>query len=148
MPATVDALVITCIDASLHRTDKPALADYLRGKRVGIKTWDLLTTPGGARDLVAPGAGTRKDALLHAVKLAHDAHGVTNIFLVNHSACAAYGSTEHFGDATKEYRTHADDLRAAREVLRQFLPNLDVRLFFATVEERVDGPFVTIDEVR
>lgn len=156
---SVDALVITCMDAPLHRADKAALAEHLRGKRVGIKTWDLLSTPGGARDFVAldpvrspasngADAGTRKDALLYAVKLAHDAHGVSKVFLVNHSACVAYGSAGHFGDATVEYRKHAEDLRAARETLRQFLPNLDVRLFFATVEERADGPFVTIDEVR
>ena len=155
MPAVVDALVITCMDAPLHRADKPYLAEYLRGKRVGIKTWDLLTTPGGVRDLVATPAeapaspeGGRKDALLHAVKIAHDAHSVSKVFLVNHSACTAYGGAEHFGDATGEYRKHAEDLRAARDIVRQFLPNLDVRLFFATVEERADGPFITIDEVR
>ena len=148
MPATVDALVITCMDAPLHRADKPALAEYLRGKRVGIKIWDLLTASGGVRDLVAADAGGRKEALLHAVRVAHDAHGVSKLLFVNHSACTAYGGSARFRTLTEEYREHADDLRAAREAVRHVLPNLDIRLFFATVEERTDGPFVTIDEVR
>ncbi|MDP3685341.1 MAG: hypothetical protein Q8R32_00750, partial [bacterium] len=120
MPAVaVDALVITCMDAPLHRADKPYLAEHLRGKRVGIKTWDLLTAPGGARDFAASDpvrsrasngadAGTRKDALLHAVKLAHDAHGVSKIFLVNHSACTAYGDAGSLGNVTGEYRKHVE----------------------------------------
>ncbi|TSC72682.1 MAG: hypothetical protein G01um101438_399 [Parcubacteria group bacterium Gr01-1014_38] len=148
MPATVDALVVTCVDSPLHRADKPALAEYLRGKHVGINTWDLLTASGGIRDLVAADAGGRKEALLHAIRVVHDAHGVSKILFVNHSACTAYGGSARFRTLTEEYREHADDLQAARAAVRQLLPNLDIRLFFATVEERADGHFVTIDEVR
>lgn len=147
MPAVVDALVVTCMDFPLHRAEKPALAEYLRGKHVGIQTWDLLATPGGIRDLVAPDAGTRKDALVHAIQSASAAHGVSRLLLVNHSACTAYAG-ERFATVTEEYRKHAEDLRAARDVVRQLLPNPDIRLFFATVETRADGPFVTVDEVR
>lgn len=148
MQTKVDALVLTCMDNRLHRADRPYLADYLRGKYVGVKTWDLVAWPGAARDLVAEDAGPRKDALLRAIKLAHDAHRVTKLLIAHHSDCAAYGGRGAFPDETAEYRQHAADLRAVREMLRTVFPNLDTRLFYGTIEDRVSGPFVTYDEVR
>lgn len=148
MKGNVDALVVTCMDARLHRADRPYLAEYLRGKRIGLHSWDLVALPGGSRGLVASDTPHVKGAMLHAVKAAHDLHQVSRVFLVNHSDCGAYGGAHAFPDATAEYRQHAADLRTAREELRAFLPNLDIRLFFATVEDRPDGPFVTVDEVR
>lgn len=148
MQGHVDGLVMTCMDARLHRADRRYLAEYFQGKHVGIQTWDLVALPGGIRGLVAEEAQGLKDALLTSVKTAHDLHGVTRVFLVNHSDCGAYGGARAFPDATEEYRKHAADLRAARAALRVFLPNLDIRLFFATIENRADGPFVTFDEVR
>lgn len=148
MKTPVDALVITCMDARLHRADHPYLSEYLRGKHVGVRTWDLVALPGAARVLTAPDASAAKEAVLQSVKVAHDLHHVTKVFLVNHSDCGAYGGTGAFADATEEYRKHAEDLRAGRSVVRENLPNLDIRLFFATIEDRADGPFVTFDEVR
>ena len=148
MLAPVDALVVTCSDSRLHRADRPYLAEFLRGKHIGIQTWDLVALPGAASGLAANKATSERDALLRAVKLAHDAHGATRVFIVNHSDCDTYGSAGTFPDPTAEFRKHAEDLRGAREVLRESLPNLDLRLFFATVENRADGPFVTFDEVR
>lgn len=148
MTGKVDALVVTCMDARLHRADRPFLADYLRGKHVGIQTWDLVALPGAAKGFVSDNAQALKSALLYSVKTAHDLHHVSRVFLVNHSDCGAYGGAQAFPDVTEEYRRHVSDLRTARETLREFLPNLDVRLFYATVEDRPDGPFVTFDEVR
>lgn len=148
MQTKVDALVITCMDARLHRADKPYLGEYLRGKHVGVKTWDLVAVPGGCRGLVAGDAGALGDAIRSSVKVAHDLHHVTKVFLINHSDCDAYGGTQSMPDATEEYRKHASDLRAARQTLREEFPNLDIRLFYATIEDRAGGPFVTFDEVR
>lgn len=148
MPEKPDALVVTCTDSRLHRADRPFLAEYLHGKYVGIRTWDLVALPGGCRGFVAADARPLGEALRVAVKTAHDRHGVTRVLLVNHADCEAYGGAAAFPDATEEYRAHAADLRAAREALRAFLPNLDLRLFYASIEDRADGPFVTLDEVR
>lgn len=148
VPRVTDALVLTCVDHRLHRWDHPYLADYLRGKRIGLAAWDLLTVPGACRDLVAADAGTRKEALLHAITTAHETHRIVQLLVVNHSDCAAYGGRSAFPDETEEYRKHAADLRSVREMLRSVLPNLDTRLFYAMVEERAEGPFVTFDEVR
>ncbi len=148
MKTPVDALVITCMDARLHRADLVSLGEFLRGKHVAIRARDQVSLPGGVRGLVAHDQGSMKDTLLQSVKVAHDLHRVTKVFLINHSDCGAYGGTGAFADATEEYRKHAEDLRAARAVVRETLPNLDVVLFFATIEDRADGPFVTFDEVR
>ncbi len=148
MQTPVDALVITCMDARLHRADKPYLSEHLRGKRVSFKTWDLVALPGGALGLMAGGAPALGDAIRASVKAAHDLHRVTKVLLINHSDCGAYGGTQAMPDATEEYRKHASDLRAARQTLREEFQNLDVRLFYATIEDRADGPFVTFDEVR
>jgi carbonic anhydrase len=148
MQTPVDALVITCMDARLHRADRPYLGEYVRGKHIGLRTWDLLALHGGARGLTAPDASAQKAVLLDSVKIAHDLHSVLKVVLVNHSDCEAYGGAKAFPDATEEYRKHATDLRAGRDALRAFLPNLEVRLLFATIENRADGPFVTFDEVR
>lgn len=144
----VDALVITCMDARLHWADRPFLSEYLRGKHVGLKTWDLVAVPGGVSDLVAPDADARQDTLLRAVQVAHDRHGVSTVWLINHSDCGAYGGKRAFADATEEFRKHAADLRAARSTIRERFPNTDARLLYATVEDRPEGPFVTFDEVR
>lgn len=136
------------MDARLHRPDRPYLATYLQGKHVGLKTWYLVALPGACCRLDAAGGAGAKEVLLGAIKTAHDLHGVTKVLLLNHSDCGAYGGSKAFSDPTEEYRKHAADLRAARDVVRGFLSNLDVRLFFATVENRADGPFITFDEVR
>lgn len=148
MQTPVDALVITCMDARLHRADTPHLAEHLLGKHIGIRTWDLVALPGAVRGLVASDATAQRDALISAVKNAHDQHSVTKVILVSHSDCTEYGGAKAFPDATEEYRKHATDLRAARDTLRTILPNLEIRLLFATIENRADGPFVTFDEVR
>lgn len=148
MKVPVDALVITCMDARLHRADTSSLAAFLRGKHAGLKSWDLLAVAGGIQDIVSPAGGGRSETVFRGVQVAHERHQVTRIFLVNHSDCSEYGGASAFGDAADEYRKHAEDLRAARQVLRDRIPNLDVRLWYATVEDRSDGPFVTFDEVR
>lgn len=148
MSSGTDALVITCIDARLHQADRPYVADFLRGKHVGVKTWDLATAPGAAQALAVLDFPSVKDSLLRSVKIAHEADGVSRVLLVNHSDCEAYGGTSAFGNAADEYRKHAEDLRTARQVLRDAFPTVDSRLFYATVERRPDGPFVTLDEVR
>ncbi len=144
----VDALVITCMDARLHRADKPHLADYLRGKHIGIKTWDLVAVPGAIQALVAPDAGGSREMILKGVKVAHDLHRVSNLLLINHSDCGAYGGRAAFPSPAAEYQKHAGDLQAARKALREAYSNLDIRCLYATVEDRADGPFVTFDEVR
>lgn len=148
MPPRTDALVVTCSDSRLHRADRKDLAEFLRGKRVGIHVWDLLALPGASRGLAGGAGAEEKDLLLRAIRSAHDADGISRVVLVSHSDCHTYGGASAFPDATAEFRKHAEDLRTARETLRQFLPNLDIRAFFATVEDRTGGPFVTFDEVR
>ncbi len=147
MPYKPGALVLTCSDGRLHQADHPYLAEYLRGKHIGITTWDLAAVHGGCRGLVT-GDAAEKAFVLAMVQRAHEGRGVTNVILVNHSDCDVYGGLQAFGDATAEFRKHAEDLRAARLVLRQAIPNLDMRLVFASIEERPDGSFVTFDEVR
>lgn len=148
MSSSVDALVITCTDSRLHRAEHPYVWDFLRGKYVGIKTWDLVAVPGGCRGLTAPEQASLKDTLLQSIKISREAHAVKQVILINHSDCQIYGGARAFASAADEYRKQAEDLRAARQFLRDTSPNLDVRLFYATVEDRTAGPFVTLDEVR
>lgn len=74
MSHKADALIITCMDFRLQR---PELREFLEG--LGLKTWDLRTQQGGAKDLLPAVQSDRKQSLLDAVRISMELHGFGHV---------------------------------------------------------------------
>lgn len=143
MSHKADALIVTCMDYRLHT---PAFAEFLRG--LGIASWDLRTQQGGVRDLLPTVESDHqlqdqgearfgaKRSLLDAVRIAMELHGVTEVFLMNHGDCGAYGGAHAFDSPGAERAQHQKDLAVGSEELRHHFPGLRVRRFFVDIDSR------------
>jgi len=128
---TCEAALVTCEDFRLHqRSDgRNCIGDFVRSVSVDC---DVITRAGSIQDLARgePGQG---DSLLRDLRVSVELHEAKTIYLINHQDCGAYA---HFGfkDLCAERQHHAADLCAAREVLHDAFPEVDVVLLWAKLE--------------
>jgi carbonic anhydrase len=100
---------------------------YLREwavKNIGIGNYDLVTFAGASKDF---------ETIYKMVDLSSKLHGISEVYLVNHEDCGAYGET---GSLEK----HTQDLKAAQGKIKQRLPQLQVKTYYL----KLDGSFVEV----
>ena len=87
--------------------------------------YDRVSLAGGVHDLAA---------VMRQVGFAVQLHRIHSVVLVNHENCGAYGPD---GDLDR----HRQDLRKARNRIRQDFPHLEVELYYLLM----DGTFQRIE---
>lgn len=127
--------VVRCMDGRLN----VPISKYLA--RIGIvpPAYDLLSLPGGPRDL-----RNRQSDLSCALGFSITLHRVSNVLLIQHTDCSAYGGRIGCGgseEADREF--HITELRQAARVLAQAYPELSLHLVLAHI--RCDGDVVFED---
>ena len=129
MSHSAKALVLHCMDFRF-------VHDILHEmKRLGLdRQYDDIGLAGAALNLVAPLEPFDKDAVLQQIDLAKKLHGITDVYLINHLECGAYGKI--FATPEEEHERHVSDLRQAQKlVVDQF--GLHVHLMIAKITEGV-----------
>ena len=65
-------------------------------------------------------------------------HSTRQIILIHHMDCGGYGGHDAFENVTTEHDKQVADLKAARELILQRFPEINVRLVLARIGEGSD----------
>lgn len=123
----MDWAVVRCMDGRLNQP----VAEFL--KTEGIPdTHDLISIPGGARDL-----NDFLSCLFRAVEdVSLALHHVENIVLIQHTDCGAYGGRPMCGETEEaDYDFQMSELKKAGKILKQAHPDLKIRLALAHIRD-------------
>lgn len=133
----VQALVLMCMDFRFHEQTLALL------KKQGLESFDLKTDAGGVKYLVSADKPAVKDWILENISIAKRLHHIKSVFLINHYDCGAYGGNAAFESQDAQLDYHREQLTAARTILSNEFPDLEVKTMFARLS---DGK-VTLSEV-
>jgi hypothetical protein len=124
-----DAAVVWCFDNRFQ----VGFAKFL--KRSGIVNSDPIKIAGGAKALASPVLETDRQFVLDQIRTSIQLHGTTQVILMVHSDCGAYGGLDAFkGDARAEAEHHDAELRRAAECVLAAIPGVEVRGYFMDFE--------------
>ena len=120
-----DAAVVWCYDFRFETVFRKLL------KRMGVFYSDPIRVAGGAKCLVSPRHEGDRLFVLDQIRISMQLHGTQTVILMLHSDCGAYGGLAAFeGNAEKEAKHHAEDLRHAASFLKEHIPELTVKTYF------------------
>lgn len=94
---------------------------------------DLVALAGAAKNLVEPKEPTDPEVILRQIEISQRLHHISEVILMNHTDCGAYGGREAFESSEAELKRHQDDLIKARDLILQKFPDLEVRLMLAKI---------------
>ncbi len=123
-----EAVVLCCIDFRFWR-ETMQFAD----EKLKIKSYDFPKLPGAAK---AINESNEEDVSQNCICVPCDLHKVKKIIIVNHEDCGAYGGSGKFeGDKDAEQEFHSQELRKAREIIKQKHPDKEIMLYYARLSE-------------
>lgn len=115
-----NAMVVCCIDFRFQK--------YIRDftdKNLAGKTFDLVGFAGATKEL---------DIVMKQIEISINLHHITQIILIHHEECGAYG-------AESTPQRHAADLHKARDLICSQFPGIQVDLYYL----HLDGTFEKIE---
>ncbi len=128
------ACLMFCIDYRFN----DHLSAFLKEQRLIEDGVDVVRLAGSIRDLVR-GDEAAQEMLLKQLTISHKLHDISEIHLINHEDCGAYGP-ENICDCDAELALHRQDLQAAKEKVQAQIPALKIACHFM----RLDGSVETI----
>ena len=120
------SLLLRCIDPRFHAALEQVLPQWLV-QMSGSGVFASMALPGGAKAILDPAV---RPVALQALDVAVQHLGVTTLLIANHADCLAYGGSARHAGAQEEARFHAEQLRQAREAVKEAYPRLEVVLLF------------------
>lgn len=108
-----EALVRGCID---FRVWKP-LVQYV-DETFHFTDYDVSCEPGGVKNILDE---AERGAGIKGIKISCRLHSMRVIVLSAHEDCGAYGGSKNFFDAKAEREFHIEQLKQAKEIIRQVL---------------------------
>jgi carbonic anhydrase len=127
------AAMVFCMDYRLHSQ----LAGFLEREVLDKDGVDILRIAGAVKSMVRPAADRDSDFILEQLDTVHRLHGIQQIYLINHEDCGAYGP-EDIPDSAEELEVHRRDLLAARRLVEQNFPEVEVLPHFMWLDGRCD----------
>ena len=112
------AVVFRCIDFRLT----PEFNQLLEQIGLPVGSYDLVSLAGGAKDLLSTNPA-ESELLFKQIEIAQRLHGVTEVVIVHHDNCGAYG----IPDRQEEEKIQVSDLEKIHSLLNQRYPGLAVK---------------------
>lgn len=137
MAHTCKALFIHCMDFRFAET----LFNYLKELQL-LGNADVVGWAGSAHPFFQP---EDMSFVMKQVRLSHKLHGITEVHIVQHMDCGAYGGSTVFSDRYNEQHVQQDQIAQARLVIQKEFPSLDVIGHFLTIND--DGT-TSIERVK
>jgi hypothetical protein len=124
------AAIVQCFDQRFQLV----FAKYL--KRAGIANVDEIKLGGGAKALASPDSERDREFVLDQVRKSIRLHDTRLVILTLHSDCGAYGGLAGAfqGDPVYEAERQERELRRAATCLKEAIPEVEVRAYFANFE--------------
>ncbi len=113
MSHTCKALVVHCIDFRLQKAIKKYLEEHgLLGN------CDIVSVAGGVKN---------HDFVMSQIEVSQRLHNISQVILMNHTDCGAYGGKVAFVSDEEENRTHEADLKKAKDAVLTKYPGLKIK---------------------
>lgn len=123
--AHCSTLVLHCMDFRFVS----GIQDFLKSIGKG-GNHDLVAAAGAAKNLADPYDTKDPEFVLRQIEIARKLHGTSEVVLINHRGCGAYG-TGTFATPEEEHARHVRDLTKAARVIEHRFPGLTTLNFFA-----------------
>jgi carbonic anhydrase len=94
--------------------------------------YDRVVVAGAAKNFVDPTQPSDVEFITRQIDIAQRLHAITEVWLINHRDCGAYGKI--FATPEAETARHTDDLAKAKTLIEQQF-GLTVKTFLATLGE-------------
>lgn len=126
MSHSAKAIAIHCMDFRfVHET-----VHFFKHRGL-IDQYDDVSAAGGAKNLVDPTEAVDRDFILRQIEIAKRLHGITQVYLINHRDCGAYGKI--FDTPEAETERHTADLRQAKSMIQGRFSDLEVKAVLASL---------------
>lgn len=94
---------------------------------------DLVGWAGAGKAFLDPAS---KDFALLQVELSHKLHGISEVHVINHIDCGAYGGSKTLGAYNQEHEFQIGELKKVKAVLAERFPHLQFVGYLAKLEDR------------
>ena len=108
-----------------------------------IKSWlaenhllndcDLVSLAGASKGLVSPKNQAEPEIILRQIEISTSLHHITQVILMNHTDCGAYGGRDAFESTEAEHNQHVLDMKKAKAVILEKFPDLQVKIVLAKI---------------
>lgn len=112
---------VFCVDYRYADLTKKFLTGLFETAYFDSHVW-----PGAAKKIVD---SSTQEEYLSNIAVSADLHSVERIVLINHTDCGAYGGKEAFENIDDERKKLTDDLRKARDIIKESFPSVEVKLY-------------------
>lgn len=120
-----------------------AIKGYMEDKAI-LGDCDIVSVAGAVKTIVSPENDNQKEYLLGQISTSKRLHGISEVILMNHTDCGAYGGHKAFGSADEEKDKHAADMFKAAEIINAEHPELTIRKVLA----KIDDHEVSFEEIK
>jgi carbonic anhydrase len=132
-------LLLSCIDFRLQHD----LARWM--DETGLTAdYDHVAIAGACKSLVAPEVDRDRDFLLKQISIAASLHHISQVDVVNHQDCGAYGGSKAFASSQEEETHHAQEMAKAQEVISRAFPDLHIKKIYAQINTAGEVSFKEI----
>lgn len=130
MPHHCKTVIVHCIDFRLGK----AIKKYLEEQNL-LGDCDIVSVAGAAKNIASPENDSEREFLMKQIDISKKLHNISEVILMNHSDCGAYGGSSAFSSKTEEQKKHSDDMNMAAEIIRQKYPDLHIQTLLADIED-------------
>lgn len=134
-------LLITCIDYRFID------AFYNETGELGIEhSYDRVAIAGDIKNLVKPDDPGLAEVVMRQIEISKRLHDIEEVIIISHQDCGAYPELQGLPEE-EEIRVHYQDLRDAKKMIQERVPDVLVMLYFATIKEEKENNIIGFEKV-
>ncbi|MEK7158533.1 MAG: carbonic anhydrase, partial [Patescibacteria group bacterium] len=123
-------LLLSCIDFRFHRD-----LDQWMDEQGLTKNYDHVAIAGACKSLVAPEVDRDRSFLLKQISISASLHNISQVFLMNHEDCGAYGGKKAFAGNQEEASRHIQEMATAQKIIAETHPGLQIKKIYARIND-------------
>ncbi|MEK7508716.1 MAG: carbonic anhydrase [Patescibacteria group bacterium] len=128
MSHTCKSLILHCIDFRFGE----AIKKYLEDNRL-MNNCDIVSLAGAVKNLVSPINPSYVEMVLRQIEISQKLHHITQVILMNHTDCGAYGGHNAFESTGAEYTQHVEDMKKAKKIIADKFSGLEIKMVLAKI---------------
>lgn len=125
------AIALFCLDFHF----KDATLEFLKHD-LHLVDLDIIVLAGAAKNLAEPAESSDFEVALRQFELSARLHEIKKIVLIDHADCGAYGGAVVFETSKEEREPHVQNLRKAKEILKERFPDKEIILIYANLKDK------------
>lgn len=122
------ALILHCIDFRFGE----AIKNWLVENHL-LNNCDIVSLAGATKGLISPKYPTDSEIILRQIEISTKLHNISQVILMNHTDCGAYGGHEAFESAEAEHNQHVDDMKKAKKIILTKFPELQIKIVLVKI---------------